>query len=52
MIVTDGDLSPEGLAAYKYQGQYFLAIPGEVPASGQTTCHTTLYALELGEAGS
>jgi hypothetical protein len=52
MIVTDGDLSPEGIRAYKYQGRYYLAIPGEVPAAGQTTCHTTLYELELGEAGS
>jgi DNA-binding beta-propeller fold protein YncE len=52
MIVTDGDLSPEGIAAYKYRGRYYLAIPGEVPAAGQTTCHTTLYALELADTES
>ena len=45
MIVTTGDLSPEGLAAYKYRGEYYLAIANEVPASGTTTCHTTLYRL-------
>jgi DNA-binding beta-propeller fold protein YncE len=52
MIVTDGDLSPEGIAAYKHRGRYYLAIPGEVPAAGQTTCHTTLYALELADTES
>ena len=49
MIVTSGDLSPEGLAAYKYQGRHYLAIANEVPAPGESTCHTTLYALELDE---
>jgi DNA-binding beta-propeller fold protein YncE len=54
MIVTTGDLSPEGLAAYKYRGRYYLAIANEVPATaaGATTCHTTLYALELAESES
>jgi len=54
MIVTNGDLSPEGLAAYKYRGRYYLAIANEVPATaaGATTCHTTLYALELAESES
>jgi len=48
MIVTNGDLSPEGLAAYKYRGNYYLAIANEVPATaaGATTTHTTLYLLE------
>jgi DNA-binding beta-propeller fold protein YncE len=51
MIVTDGDLSPEGLAAYKYRGRYYLAIANEVPATaaGATTCHTTLYSLALAD---
>jgi DNA-binding beta-propeller fold protein YncE len=30
MIVTDGDLSPEGLAAYQYRGDFYLAIANEV----------------------
>ena len=46
MIVTAGDLSPEGLAAYKYRGSYYLAIANEVVAPGATTTHTTLYLLE------
>ena len=48
MIVTTGDLSPEGLAAYKYRGSYYLAIANEVvaAAAGATTTHTTLYLLE------
>jgi hypothetical protein len=46
MIVTTGDLSPEGLAAYKYRGNHYLAIANEVPAPGETTTHTTLYLLE------
>jgi DNA-binding beta-propeller fold protein YncE len=47
MIVTTGDLSPEGLAAYKYRGNYYLAIANEVAAPGTTTTHTTLYHLDL-----
>jgi hypothetical protein len=46
MIVTAGDLSPEGLAAYKYRGNYYLAIANEVVASNQTTSNTTLYLIE------
>jgi DNA-binding beta-propeller fold protein YncE len=46
MIVTAGDLSPEGLAAYKYRGNSYLAIANEVVAAGETTSHTTLYLLE------
>ena len=45
MIVTDGDLSPEGLAAYKYRGNFYLAIANEVPVTGGTS-NTTLYLLE------
>ena len=47
MIVTPGDLSPEGLAAYKFRGQHYLAIANEVPARGVATTHTTLYRLDL-----
>jgi hypothetical protein len=47
MIVTDGNLSPEGLDAYKYKGQHYLAIANEVPAPGATTSNTTLYRLDL-----
>lgn len=39
MIVTDGDLSPEGLAAYHYRGEFYLAIANEVSRT------TTLYKL-------
>jgi hypothetical protein len=45
MIVTPGDLSPEGLAAYKYRGNYYLAIANEVVAPRETTAHTTLYLI-------
>lgn len=40
MIVTDGDLSPEGLKAYQYRGDFYLAIANEVSNT------TTLYSLE------
>jgi DNA-binding beta-propeller fold protein YncE len=43
MIVTPGDLSPEGLAAYQFRGDFYLAIANEVRASGATSTHTTLY---------
>jgi DNA-binding beta-propeller fold protein YncE len=46
MIVTDGDLSPEGLAAFKYRGNHYLAIANEVVATGKTTANTTLYRIE------
>ena len=32
MIVTPGDLSPEGLAAFAFRGNFYLAIANEVPA--------------------
>ena len=40
MIVTDGDLSPEGLAAYHYRGDFYLAIANEVSNT------TSLYRLD------
>jgi YVTN family beta-propeller protein len=48
IIVTGGDLSPEGLAAYKYKGQTYLAISNEVPGSSGFS-NTTLYSLERGK---
>jgi len=42
MIVTDGDLAPEGLAAYKYKGETYLAISNEAVPS-----KTTLYRLDM-----
>jgi hypothetical protein len=45
MIVTEGDLSPEGLAAYKYRGPTYLAIANEVPGSSGFS-NTTPYHLE------
>jgi choice-of-anchor I-like protein len=51
MIVTPHDLSPEGLAAYKYRGKYYLAIANEVIAPGETTAHTTLYRLDRAKGG-
>ena len=36
---------PEGLAAYKYRGDDYLAIANEVPGSSGTS-NTTLYRLE------
>lgn len=40
MIVTDGDLSPEGLSAFHYRGDFYLAIANEVSNT------TTLYRVE------
>jgi DNA-binding beta-propeller fold protein YncE len=40
MIVTDGDVSPEGLAAFHYRGDFFLAIANEVSRT------TTLYKID------
>jgi hypothetical protein len=40
MIVTPGDLSPEGLAAFAFRGDVYLAISNEVAAP---TSNTTLY---------
>ena len=46
MIVTDGDVSPEGLAAYHYRGDFFLAIANEVSRT------TTLYKIEKARRNS
>ncbi len=46
MIVTDGDVSPEGLAAYHYRGEFFLAIANEVSRT------TTLYKIEKARRNS
>jgi hypothetical protein len=43
MIVTPTDSGPEGLAAYRHNGQYYLAIANENLPS-----NTTLYRLEFG----
>lgn len=39
MIVTEGDVAPEGLHAYQYRGEFYLAIANEVSNT------TTLYQL-------
>jgi DNA-binding beta-propeller fold protein YncE len=49
MIVTPGDLSPEGLAAFAFRGGFYLAIANEVRASDATTTHTTLYRVDQGK---
>ncbi len=46
MIVTDGDLAPEGLDVFHYRGRFYLAISNETPVSGSTS-NTTLYGLDL-----
>lgn len=46
MIVTPGDLSPEGLAAYSHKGMFYLAIANEVRAVGAATSNTTLYRVD------
>ena len=40
MIVTEGDVAPEGLAAYHHKGKYYLGIANEVSFT------TTLYLIE------
>ena len=47
MIVTPGDLSPEGLAAFAYRGNFYLAIANEVPAIGAAAANTTLYRIDV-----
>ncbi|HUR33809.1 MAG TPA: choice-of-anchor I family protein [Vicinamibacterales bacterium] len=44
MIVTAGDLAPEGLAAYHDRGGFYLAIANEMAPAGGTS-NTTLYRL-------
>src|SRR5688572_18623724 len=46
LIVTPGDLSPEGLAAFAFRGNSYLAIANEVRASGATATNTTLYRVD------
>lgn len=43
MIVTDGDRAPEGLAAYRFRGDFYLAIANEVSNT------TSLYSLKRKE---
>jgi DNA-binding beta-propeller fold protein YncE len=45
MIVTDGDLAPEGLAAFHYRGNFYLAIANEAAPAGGTS-NTTLYQVD------
>ena len=45
MIVTPGDLSAEGLAAFAFRGDVYLAISNEVPAP---TSNTTVYRVSQG----
>lgn len=40
MIVTDGDVSPEGLVAYHYRGDFYLGIANEISKT------TTLYRID------
>ena len=46
MIVTPGDVSPEGLAAFELRGNFYLAIANEIVAPAATTTHTTLYRVD------
>lgn len=46
MIVTPGDLAPEGLQAFEYQGDWYLVIANEALASGATRTNTTLYRID------
>lgn len=45
MIVTEGDLAPEGLVVYRHGWRHFLAIANEAIAPGQTTRNTTVYEI-------
>ena len=47
MIVTPGDLAPEGLVAFHARGEYYLAIANETVAPGQSTSNTSLYRLDV-----
>jgi hypothetical protein len=46
MIVTDGDRAPEGLAAYHYRGDFYLAIANEGTGGAGADANTTLYRIE------
>jgi len=47
LIVTEGDLAPEGLDVYYHHGRFYLAIANETVAvaAGATTSNTTVYEL-------
>jgi hypothetical protein len=47
MIVTDGDLAPEGLDVFPHRGRFYLAISNETPIAAGSTSNTTLYGLDL-----
>ena len=47
MIVTDGDLAPEGLDVFLHRGRFYLAISNETPIVAGATSNTTLYGLDL-----
>ena len=46
MIVTDGDISPEGMAVYQHRGDFFLAIANEVSNT------TSLYRVDRRESNA
>ena len=46
MIVTPGDLAPEGLVVFSNRGRHYLAIANETVGNGAAGTHTTLYRLE------
>ena len=46
MIVTAGDVAPEGLEVFEYRGSSYLVIANETVASGATRSNTTLYRIE------
>ena len=52
MIVTPGDLSPEGLSAFAFRGDLYLAIANEVRATGATGANTTLYRVSRARGSS
>jgi hypothetical protein len=45
MIVTEGDLGPEGLTTFYHRGDYYLAIANEEKHEDVGTSNTTLYRL-------
>ncbi len=47
MIVTPGDLGPEGLTVFQSRGEHYLAIANEVRAAGSSTSNTTLYRVDV-----
>jgi Choice-of-anchor I domain len=45
MIVTPGDLSPEGLVVFRHRGNFYLAIANEIAGSSGTS-NTSLYRID------